>query len=144
MTFYPGVDVADEEFVDEDDWNDYMGAAGSLEYLKTEMDKLATCTQTRYTSATKALGTNYQNTSGEVRFVVVTIDVDNATESATYVYVETADTTPDVAIIYSAADNATGDIEFDCVAFIVPPGYYYKVTSTNSTLRQWVEWDLHT
>lgn len=143
MGFTAGADVADEEFVDEDDWNAYMGAAGSIDYLKTEMDKLAACTQTRHTGATRSLGANYQNTSGVARFVAVTLDVDNAAESATYVYVEANDTTPDVEVIYSAADNNTGDIEFDCVAFLVPNGYYYNVTSSNSTIRQWVEWDLH-
>jgi hypothetical protein len=143
MAYTAGADVAASEFVDEDDWNAYMGATGSLEYLKTEADKISTCTQTRYTSATKALATDYQNTSGKTRFVTVTLDVDAGANPVCYAYLEANDTTPDVAVAKRRGDNDSGDIEFITLSFPVPAGYYYKVTGTGTTIRQWVEWDFH-
>lgn len=131
------------EFVDEDDWNAYMGATGSLEYLKTEADKISTCTQTRYTSATKALATDYRNTSGKTRFVTVTLDVDSGSTTAASAYLEAADSTPDVTIARRDADNKSADIEFIILSFPVPAGSYYKITAANATIRQWVEWDFH-
>jgi hypothetical protein len=143
MPYTAGVDVASTDLIDETEWNAYMGADGSLDTLKAIADKVPGCTQTRYTSATKALATDYRNTSGHARFVVVTLDIDTGTNPGCYAYIEANDTTPDVLVAQRYADNDTGDIEFTALAFMVPTGYYYKVSCATATIVTWVEWDFH-
>jgi len=144
MGYTAGVDVASLEFIDETEWNAYMGASGSLDTLKAVADKVPGCTQSIVTG-TRALGTDYQNDSGHARFVTVTVDVDTGDSTAFLAYVEANDTTPDVIVVRRDANNDSADIEFACLSFMVPPGYYYKVAATAATvtLYRWVEWDFH-
>ncbi|MFA4973636.1 MAG: hypothetical protein WC683_13580 [bacterium] len=118
-------------------------------YLKGETDKLNTLA---YSSpGGRALGTNYQNTSGKMMFISVTIMVSNIAANFArlnaYLGVASPPATT-VAIQNSQADATTNGIA--ALSIMVPNGYYYKFDSTGSvvgagsiTLVSWYEWELH-
>lgn len=118
--------------------------------IVTLQEQLNDCSQSIVT-ASRALGTVYQNTSGKIMFVTVSVRhlmVGAGQECISIAYVEAGDTTPDTAVaqiysIYSGApENPIGSM-----SFIVPPNSYYKVSDEDagggsSTLVYWTEWTI--
>jgi len=85
----------------------------------------------------KSLDTIYQNTSGKIRFVTVTIDGDGGVGTINAQVKATS--APDTIV----ACGGVNGYEYDSVSFIVPPGYYYRVAgSSDPVLDYWTEWDL--
>jgi hypothetical protein len=92
------------------------------------------CTQAIVT-ASRALGTVYQNTSGTT--IIVTVSAYGAAGYEIDAYVEAGDTTPDTLVAYSG-----GVADVTSVTFCVPDQSYYKVTQSGATLAYWTEWTL--
>lgn len=100
----------------------------------------AACSQT---VTAKSFNTAYQNTSGKIRFVTVSMDT-GAGESAIIVaYVEN-DATPAIEVGRVENDDDTSTGRYAALSFIVPPGWYYQVTEVgdSTTVEKWTEWDL--
>ena len=143
MAWVAGADVTTGDLITAAQWNNYMGVAGSLDFLKAAIDDcvMRDGTDVAYASpaGARAKGNIYQNTSGKIREVAICItgaavgdggdvDVENANPPTTRVaqlYVEGA---------FSTA-NAT---------FFVPPGSYYRLVEVSATITvsDWIEWDI--
>lgn len=126
-------------------WNSYYGAAGSIDYLKTEADKVDDVSMSADVVGSRALATVYQNTSGKVMVVSVSGHAAASTSPRIQAYVEVGDNTPDVQVASVELDNNTADCSDGSLTFVVPPTAYYMVTSSTGgdiTLRNWFEWGL--
>lgn len=147
MSWVAGTDILTGSLVTSAQWNNYMGAAGSLEYLKTEADKHDDIS---WAEPTRVLGTIYQNTGGKLRFVVVSLG-GNTTNGqgiivASYIGSTSPPTTP-VGYWYSSHNDAAATMSIHGqVSFFVPINYYYKIDGAagnpDATLDEWHEWDL--
>jgi len=142
MGFNAGVTKAVGNTPSHTEWNNYYGAAGSMEYLKGQADLIDACSQSaNLAGGTRALGTVYQNTGGKVRFVTVTCEGTDGASPAVSAYVELSDDTPDVLVAKADADDSSNS-DFATVTFVVPPNAYYTVSSVASlALTYWFEWD---
>ena len=121
---------------------------GAIARITTIEGKLDDCTQSIVTGS-RALGTNYQNTSGKIMFVTVSIaHVVGANSCLNVAYVEAGDTTPDTPVArISTTFVADGEVDTKSMSFMVPPGSYYMVSDEDgvgatSTLVLWTEWTL--
>lgn len=123
--------------------------------LQTQGDSIATvqaqlddCTQSIVTGS-RALDSVYQNTSGKIMFVTVSVThvVVGAGQSAKNIaYVEAADATPDTAVAQIFTSYGSAALN-QCLSmtFAVPVNSYYKVSDEDggggaSTLAYWTEW----
>ncbi len=91
-------------------------------------------------SGTRVKGTVYQNTSGKIRDVAITI-YGSQTQAGAYVYVGSANPpTYRTAQMYVA----TNSLDTTSHTFKVAPNEYYKLTQMNGTITvtDWVEWDI--
>jgi hypothetical protein len=81
----------------------------------------------------------YQNTSGKVMFITVSV---GATDFSTIAGYSAANTPPTTLITYATVDAS----RYISQTFIVPAGNYYKVYGannlTNFTLYKWTEWTI--
>ena len=116
--------------------------------IATITAQLDDCAQSIVT-ASRALGTDYQNTSGKIMFVTVSIaHVVGANSCLNVVYVEAGDSTPDTPVARIATPYVSGEAGTHCISFIVPPGSYYMVSDedtgagANSSLVLWTEWTI--
>ena len=89
-----------------------------------------------------ALDTEYQNTTGKIKLVTVSIWLGDTEEANALI-----DSSSPPSIIVAQVDNTTvgADTVVVSMTFIVPPSWYYMVESTSGapTLMDWHEWDLH-
>ncbi len=146
-------------------WNLYLGVASSIDYLKTETDKLDDMSASDVTGSRAVNGTVYQNTSGKIRMVLVQVrtrvndDGAGSISGTSFIQVHCDAATPPTTLITQGGL----DIEIDdggqsaaafvqsyaSLVFAVPLNYYYKATGSNVTngivpvLGTWFEWDLH-
>jgi len=125
---------------------DITAVEASVTAIQTQ---LVTCTQSIVTGS-RALGTNYQNTSGKIMFVTVACShvVVGAGQTAKNIaYVEAGDSTPDTAVtqIYTTYGSAALNHALS-MTFVVPPSSYYMVSDEDgggaSTLTHWTEWTI--
>ena len=146
MAFTAGATVITGDLVTAAMWNNYMGAAGSIDYLKTEADKID---DVSHAEPARAIGTVYQNTSGKIRYVAVTFTCDLGEDHHAWAYIGAA--SPPTTIVGGAGvtnpDGGVATIMNLCVSFIVLLDYYYEVDAgggdVDPTLVEWHEWDLH-
>ena len=140
MGWNPGVDKAVGDLVTAANWNNYMGTAGSIEYVNTQM---GTCTQTQ---PSRAYNTVYQNTSSKVRIVTVVGTQTDAPGSGGFgpsVYCDgSSSPTTIITRVYRYNAQAATATMFDHVTFVVPPNFYYKYAGLNN-ISDWTEYDLH-
>lgn len=135
-------------------WNNYLGVAGSLEYLKDYADRIDNFvmrdgTTVAYASpaGARAKSTIYQNTSGCIRFCSVTCNcsADPATGHIATAQVENANPPTITVGLYGqpSSDFSVNDI-YGVLTFFVPDDYYYRVNETSVTIgiSAWIEWDL--
>jgi len=143
MAWTAGSDVTTGDLITAAKWNTYLGASGSLEYLKTEADKVDDVASGDVTGS-RALDTNYQNTTGKTILCVVTCDAEN-TEAEIHACVESGDVTPDLVVAMNTMDKSTGNVFRAIVAFVVPKDYYYTVKAVggSESLKDWFEYTLH-
>jgi len=146
MAWTGGVTLATGDLVTEAMWNNYLGAAGSLEYLKTEIDRLTNRIQrdggtVAYANPAGARAEDvvYRNTSGYDRIVAISCDIDDDDDYE--IYCATA-TPPTLQIGHLYQNTATTNL-FCAFTFVVPDDYYYKVNTAGGTptIMDWTEWD---
>lgn len=92
-------------------------------------------------TGSRAVGASiYQNTSGKLRKVIVTVEPTGG-DGFLIVYCEN-NAAPSAWIAYQDYNNA---LYYTCVTFEVPAGWYYRVDDVLNTvtLRKWVEMDEH-
>jgi len=134
MAWVAGADVSTGELITAAQWNNYLGASGSMEYLKTEADKLDDVSDTE---PSRAFDTIYENTSGKIRIVIISVAL-TSSEGASF---EIGSSSPPTDEIWRS-----GNVENECpITAIVPPGYFYRLNDDlgTPTLYQWHEYDLH-
>jgi len=143
MAWTAGVTRTTGDLITAAQWNSFLGASGSLDYLKVEVDKLDDCAYNPTPS--RALDTVYQNTSGKIRIVAVEGRMNILEVLNCYIGTSTA-ALGDVGMVSNEIESGTaGDYTHGVVTFVVPPSYYYKASTegTGVSLQEWKEWDLH-
>jgi len=101
---------------------------------------------------TRAIGTTYQNTSKKALIVYAVIDLYSGTTASHYAQIDAfigPTDTPNINILRARNlinDSTADNTQTYPITFIVPPNYYYKITSTLSTgtatLSLWHEAEL--
>jgi len=87
-------------------------------------------------TATRAIGTVYQNTTGKHLLVIVWVSIGTGTVCGVRVSVS-PDNVTYTAIADNNSDYASGEAS---VSVVVPPNYYYKTaTGPGNTLKAWIE-----
>lgn len=139
MAWVAGNDVTTGDLITAAQWNNYLGVTGSLEYLKTETDKLD---DVSHSEPGNAKDTIYQNTSGKFRLVTVSISITSGVAAQAIAYIGAA--TPPTTVVVNSYYDGTASI-YLTFSFIVPNNYYYKVTEAAGTITilEWHEWDFH-
>ena len=136
MGWYAGENVYTGQLITAAQWNNYLGADGSLDYLKVQTNRLNLVDQDQ---PSRALDTIYQN-STRLRVVLVSVQLDP--NEGVYVYVGAA-SPPNILIdrLYHGADAVLISMSS---TFIVKPSHYYKVTTSEGTpdIYSWTEWSL--
>ena len=117
--------------------------SANIAYLKAQKDTVSIATPAN------ALDSIYQNTSGKIRVVTVSVTFycDGTNTAICYVYVDSF-TPPTTQRAYFGLASAGARNSYKTVSFIVPVNYYYKVAKTIAgsslaTVGPWTEWDLH-
>jgi len=137
MGWYAGENVYTGQLITAAQWNNYLGADGSLDYLKVQTDRLDLVDQDQ---PSRALNTIYQNIT-RLRVVLVTIYLDP--NAGVYVYVGAA-SPPDI-LIDRLHNNANAALISISSTFIVKPSYYYELVTSIGTpsIWKWTEWSLY-
>lgn len=138
MAWTAGADVTTGDLITAAQWNSYLGAAGSLDYLKAEADKHNDCSYSDVTGS-RALDTIYQNGS-KLRLVCITIQNDSGEVPAVWI----GSSSPPTNEVCSSV-NATGFGHIGHVhTFLVPANWYYECESAFGApqMMSWIEWDL--
>uniref|UniRef100_A0A6M3KP52 Uncharacterized protein n=1 Tax=viral metagenome TaxID=1070528 RepID=A0A6M3KP52_9ZZZZ len=160
MGWTAGADVTTGDLVTSATWNNYLGASGSIEYLKTEADRIDDLSFADQTGV-NALDTTYTN-GANLRLVLVTINsavaaADGELNGDAFVVVKSDSATPpvtelgyagfrDIDLSGLAVEAQVLEADF-CISFLVLPGEKYRVEDNSSgdgtaTVVKWVEWDL--
>ena len=136
MGWYAGENVYTGQLITAAQWNNYLGADGSLDYLKVQTNRLDLVDQDQ---PSRALDTIYQN-STRLRVVLVSVQLDPY--EGVYVYVGAA-SPPDI-VIDQLLNTANADLISVSSTFIVKPSHYYKVATSEGTpsIYSWTEWSL--
>lgn len=156
MGWTAGSDVSTGDLITAATWNNYLGATGSLEYLKTEADKHDDVTLNDVTGTRAIDATVYENTSGKTKICIVSVELQTNADSGagdSGVVAHTDSATPPTTQVDAAKlqnkDTLGGDMEISAkLVFVVKAGDYYKVTSSNGgtgiapNLIDWIEYDL--
>ena len=118
--------------------------------IVTLQGQLNDCSQSIVT-ASRALGTVYQNTSGKTMRVSVSLThtcLNAGNQSRNVAYVEADDTTPDTAVAQVVTSNIAATMLMVLnMSFDVPANSYYKVTDESSgggtsSISYWTEWTI--
>jgi hypothetical protein len=120
----------------------YSVQNGAAVKLSTSTGGAAPVVNQNVVTGSRALDTVFQNTTGKVMFVAVTVNggANHAVASA-YTDSNATPSTPVGLFSYSAINNIVAS-GFGQLFFIVLPGNYYKVTNDLSmSLGYWVEWN---
>jgi len=138
MAWSAGVTRSTGDLITAAQWNSYLGAAGSLEYLKTQTDKLDDCSSNPV-SGSRAIDSIYQNNT-KIRIAMVSFSTAVTTKVRALIHSGTPPTT-EVGYVQTSAGNAGLTWAF---TFVIPPSWYYEVEESfgTATLRFWHEWDL--
>ena len=135
MAWTAGVTRTTGDLVTAANWNAYLGASGSLDYLKTETDKIDDCS---FDEPTRALDTQYQNGSS-LRIVAIGLNLEDEENVVIRIGASSADNN-----ILSARQDGATEVNMP-ITFIVPPSYYYMayIAGGTPTKSYWAEWDIH-
>ena len=134
MGWYAGENVNTGQLITAAQWNNYLGADGSLNYLKNRLDLVD------QDQPSRALDTIYQNNT-RLRVVLVAIYLNP--NSSVCVYIDAA-SPPDILIDW-VRNNANADLISMSSTFIVKPSHYYEVKTGTGTpsIWRWTEWSLY-
>ena len=126
MAFVAGVDRTTGDIVTATFWNNYNGASGSIDFLKTEADKLDDIT---IAASQGSVDTEFQNTSGSPQYVMTRA---TANDGDGYRVDSDAASPPSVEI-GQFNNNSGGNMRGVCF-FAVPIDAYYKAVTVGGTL----------
>ena len=133
-----GVDI---EFLDRGvsfTWvNDTILNNLSSYYTRGETDDLIAdidLTAVSSSAPSRVLNTVYQNTSGKIRIVTVSVQM---VAQGVIAYTGATSSPATIVGIDSGADS-----DYGCVTFVVQPDWYYKVVCASGSGMYWHEWDL--
>lgn len=127
MGWTAGADRSTGDLITAANWNNYLGTSGSLEYLQSWSINDVT--------ASRSLGTAYQNTKDFIMIVIVTVTSGGSNDHAT---AYSGSVSP--GSIVGKTNKSTSGEEV-AITFVVLPNHYYKVQGSGSeTLTRWVEW----
>lgn len=92
-----------------------------------------------HTEPTRAIDTIYQNTSGKLRLITVTVTCLNAD----YAYLEIGSTTPPATKVAQVGNTGAGRVDGSLSA-IIPVNWYFRLVTSAGTpnILEWHEWDL--
>lgn len=115
---------------------EFMNGQGNWAIPATTFD----ATQYDYTGS-RAIDTVYQNTSGKMKVVNVSLSYSSGTDVICYAYCGSANPPTPVVAVSGGPMNA-----YSCflLTFIVPKNYYYKITDSwgVTAVSHWFEWDI--
>jgi hypothetical protein len=111
----------------------YKVTGGTFQAWNEFVFNTGTMTASGNLSASRALGTNYQNTGSG--FMIVEVVVSGASDGATISAFTDATTTPS-ALMFETTTNGSTLSAF----FMVPAGHYYKVTASAGSIASWNEY----
>jgi len=138
MGWNAGVTRTTGDLITAADWNKYLGASGSLDYLKTEADKHNDCS---HASPARSPDTQYQN-GDKIRIVQVIGGATSGGQGEIKCYIGSTSANSMVGIGNIDTNNGI----FRCsVTFVVPANWYYKVDAGGSASIYggvFDEWDL--
>lgn len=143
MAWTAGATVTTGDLITAAQWNSYLGAAGSVDYLKSEVDTLnieaAKHDDCSHTEPTRAMDTIYQNGS-KTRIVTVAISFDAGENIQVLIG---SGTPPATAILIADNPTAVDNLSM-AITFPVPANWYYEIeTPTGAAVKQkWHEFDL--
>jgi hypothetical protein len=88
----------------------------------------------------RALDIVYQNDSGKIRVVCVSVLLAGGSDEAAAAYTD-ANTPPTTRVAHTRTWDASRE---ETMTFIVAPGHYYYIDSAvnSPSLEEWAEWDL--
>ncbi len=94
-------------------------------------------------TASRVLGTVYQNTSGRLLYVLVSLTTTgNAGDSAIGTAYTDTNAAPSTIVGRCCVDFDT-DVDTNCIGFFVLPSSYYKVIEGgDGALYKWFEWEM--
>lgn len=132
MGWTAGVTRTTGDLITAANWNTYLGANGSLDYVYAALDDCS------WSEPSRVLETDYTNGS-KIRIVTVTVEVDDGDRASARIGASSP--TDVVAYVYNAL--GVSDVRSP-MTFVVPPGWKYDVTASNGTptILEWHEWDL--
>ena len=138
MAWNAGVDKAVGELVTAANWNDYLGTAGSLEYLKVEVDRL----DASFALPVRSLETPYQNGT---KLRSISIYGDNKTGAGIFLQARIGTSSADQTIMqYNGSVAAASQTYIAGISFLVPANWYYiAYESDNTRVLRWTEIDLY-
>jgi hypothetical protein len=138
MSWTAGEDVTTGQLITAARWNNYMGASGSIEYLK---DAVETISQSEVSGSRAIDGTVYHNTSGKIMFVAINIKAPADSGGSVMAYSDSSN--PPTTVVFEGSNGCIGDnptFESVTVLFFVQIGHYYKVSGNAGTsLAHWQE-----
>ena len=139
MAFVAGVTKTVGDTLTAANWNDYYGDSSSIDFLKTELDKINDISVDA--TPARAVDVVYQNTSGGI--MIITVSVTTATGGSGGLKIGSADPpTTDWGLF----ENSSGGTATLNVLAVIPDNWYYeenKVGGVGHTLTNWVEWSMH-
>jgi hypothetical protein len=114
----------------------YKMTGGSLNgWLEVEFNT-GTCTDSGNISGSRALNTAYQNTSGGMR--IVEVSVSGVSNGATISGFSDSAAAPALEVVKNSTSFSVMS-----VLIIVPNNYYYKVTASAGAIQSWHEYDFN-
>ena len=145
MAFNAGVTKSTGDLIDAPDWNKYMGASGSIDFLKTEVDTLDDVSQSVVTGSRDIASTVFQNTSGKIRIATVVFETTNGATLDAVQFLSDSSTPPttSIGIVGKKAAQADPFASFSFTFVVVPSNYYKAANLGSASLTKWVEYDLH-
>ena len=134
MGWNAGVTRTTGDLITAADWNKYLGASGSLDYLKTQIEDWS------FSDTLRSLDTEYHN-GNSLRLVAVRLTI---WEDGDIVDVKIGSSSANNTILGCGNHDVTGTLYLP-ITFLVPPNYYYGCfTAAGSPGRSyWAEWDIH-
>lgn len=149
MAWTAGVTRTTGDLITAANWNSYLGAAGSLDYLKSAADTNASDITTienqlddcSSSAPSRALDTIYQNGS-KTRIVTAGISLDDG--EAVRIDIG-SDSPPATAVCGIDTGSGSGVSGLSMpITFIIPANWYYRILiATGTPVKQyWHEWDL--
>lgn len=135
MAWTAGVTRTTGDLITAAQWNSYLGASGSMDYVHDQLYEVDN------TSCTHLIGSILQNGT-KIRVVNVSLNLDEGEEVKCQIG---SGTPPITTVAWAKTDTALSGWVRMPVTFIVPPDYYYRCDTVSGTpyVSAWREWDLH-